>query len=115
MDQVQITPEVRSFLDGLLEDAGMNFEPEMKEQMIKELFARLDNHIISVIVENMPPENLDEFIKLNEEKKPKEEIEKFLVDKMPNAKEVMAQAFVQFRDLYLGNVADARSAPTQDK
>jgi len=86
----------------------------MHEEMIKELFARFDNFMTSSIVENLKDEDMEEFIKMGEEKKPKEEIEKFIMDKIPNASEVFSQAMMEFRDLYLGNVAVARNAPEHD-
>ncbi len=116
MDQsqkLQIPTEIRTFLEGLLQDANiLNLDDAMREEMIKELYARLDNFMTSKIVDNMPSEFLDEFIKLNEDKKPQAEIETFLKDKMPNSQEVLSQAFIEFRDLYLGNVAVSRNSPT---
>lgn len=112
MDNLQIPPEVRNFLEGLLQDAGMTTLDEgMREEMIKELYARLDNYITSAIVSKLPPEHAEAFISLNEEKKSQEEIQAFLQDKLPNAQEVFALAFSEFRDLYLGNVSAARNAP----
>lgn len=113
---MQIPNDVRSFLESLLQDAGMTtLDDTMREEMIKELFVRLDSYITSVIVDNMPAEHLDEFIKLNEDKKPREEIEAFLKDKMPNAQDMFAKAFMEFRDLYLDNVAVARNAPSKQE
>ena len=110
---LEIPSEVKTFLEGILTDSGMLMTDDaMKEEMIKELYARLDHFITTAIIDNLPPEHLETFIKLNEEKKPKAEIEQFLKDKMPNAQDVMARAFAQFRDLYLKNVAVARNAPT---
>lgn len=112
---LEIPAEVRNFLETLLQDANMTFaDDEMKEEMIKELYARLDNFITSTIVNNMPPEHLDEFIKLNEEKKPQAEIEEFLKNNLPNSQEIMTKAFMEFRDLYLGNVAVARNTPQEE-
>ncbi|EKD90831.1 MAG: hypothetical protein ACD_30C00081G0002 [uncultured bacterium] len=112
---LQIPPDVRSFLEGLLTDAGMtSLDDEMREEMLKELYGRLDNHLSATIIDNLPPENLDEFIKLNEDGKTKEEIESYLKEKMPNAQEVLAKAFIEFRDLYLGNVTVARNAPPSE-
>ncbi|MDO8498423.1 MAG: DUF5663 domain-containing protein [bacterium] len=109
---LSIPSEVRSFLEGLLQDAGMNaLDAEMKEEMMKELCARLDNFLTSTIIDNLPAENLDTFIQMNEEKKPKSEIEQFLKEHMPNTEDVFAKAFMEFRDLYLGNVSVARNAP----
>ena len=113
MDQtLTISAEVRTFIEGLLKDAGMTtLDNEMKEEMIKELFARLDNHITSTIIANLPAEKLEQFIKLNEDKKPKEDVEQFLKDSMPNHAEVLSKGFMEFRDLYLGNVTAARNVP----
>ncbi len=110
--QTQIPPEVQNFLEGLLTDSGMQFTDEaMKAEMTKELYARLDNYLTSVIIDNMPPEHLDEFIKINEAKKSREEIEGFLKEKMPNSADIFAKAFGDFREMYLGNVTVARNAP----
>lgn len=112
MDNLQIPPEVRNFLEGILTDAGMTtLDSEMREEMIKELYARLDNYITAAIVSKLPPEYTEAFIRLNEEKKSQEEIQAFLQDKLPNAQETFALAFSEFRDLYLGNVTVARNAP----
>src|SRR3989344_5549520 len=85
----QIPGEIRNFLETLLQDAGMtSLDDQMHEEMIKELYIRLDNFITSTIINNLPPEHLEEFIKANQEKKPLAEIEQFLKDKMPNVHEV---------------------------
>ncbi len=109
-------PEIRSFLEGILQDANITTADEQtKEEMVKELFARFDNYMTSSIVENLKEEDMDEFIKMGTEKKPREEIEKFITDKIPNASEVFSQAMMEFRDLYLGNVMVARNAPDQQE
>ena len=109
---VQISPEVRSFLEGILADAGMtSLDEAMKEEMITELYARLDNFIASNIIENLPPEEVENFIKLNEQSKDRSEVERFIQEKVPNAKDVLAQMFSQFRDMYLSNVSVVRNAP----
>ena len=96
----QIPPEVIKFLDNLLAEA--NIVP-IDEQMREQLFSRLDNFITTTIIENMPPEKLDEFIKLNEDKRPRKEVDQYMRENMPNSEEVFAKAFVDFRDIYLGN------------
>lgn len=107
-----IPAEVRAYLEGLLADANMQFKDDgVKEEMIKELFARLDQYLAGIIVENMPDKHLEAFMKLNEENKSKEESEAFIKEKLPNSQEVFAQAFADFRAMYLGNVTVARNAP----
>lgn len=111
----EIPQEVRAYLEGILQDAKMlSLDDQMKEEMIKEMYVRLDNYMTSVIVDAMPQDQIETFIKLNEEKKPKTEVEQFIKDHIPNAQELFTKAYVEFRDLYLGNVAVKRNAPTQE-
>jgi hypothetical protein len=109
---IQIPSEVRTFISNLLEDAGItNLDDDLKEEMIHEVFMQLDKYITSVIVENMKTEDVEVFIKMNEDKKPQDEIQQYLNDKIPNAQEVMTKAFADFRDLYLGKVTVATQPP----
>lgn len=111
-----IPAEIHTFLEGLLEDAGMKVpSEEIREEMIKELYVRLDNYLTTVIIDNLPPQYLDAFIKMNEEGKEKAEIEKFLREKMPNSQNVFTKAFIEFRDMYLSGVTLAKTAPKEEK
>lgn len=114
-NQVQIPAEIRAYLEGLLADANMTtLDDSMREEMIKELYTRLDNFITAAVIDNLPSEYLEVFIKLNEDKKPQAEIEAFLKEKMPNYQEVFTKTFAEFRDLYLGNIAVSRAAPAKN-
>ena len=115
MDQQQIPPEIRSFLESMLKDAGMVATDDIKEQMLQELFIRLDSYITSIIVDNLPAENLEAFMKLNEEQKDKQEIEKFIKDNLPNSQDIFAKAFVDFREMYLNNIEESRSNTAHGK
>ncbi len=106
-----IPEEIRGYLDSLLKDAGMtSLDAEMHEEMIKELYVRLDNFITTTIIDKLPPEHLEEFVKMNEDLKPQSEIEQYLKENMPNSQDVLSQAFIDFRDLYLGKTSVAREA-----
>jgi len=108
---IQIPPDIKAFIEGLLNDSGMQaLDDDLREEMIKELYVRLDNFITATIIDKLPAENADEFIKMNEEKKSQEEVEKFLKEKIPNAQEMLTQAFADFRQSYLGDVTLARNA-----
>lgn len=110
-----IPADIRSFLEGILQDANMtSLDSGMHEEMIKELYARLDSFLTATLIRNLPPENLEEFTKMNEQQKSRGEVEQYLKDHLPNAQEVLTQAFMEFRDLYLGNTTVARSAPGQE-
>lgn len=114
MDNNQSIPEeVQPYLEGLLADAGITpVDDTMKEGMMKDLYVRLDNFLASAILDNMPADQVEAFIQLNEKKADKKEIEGFLEKHLPNTKDVFAKAFVEFRDLYLGNTALVNHAPS---
>ena len=72
-NETNIPAEVRAFLEGILKEAGMSFPDEtMKADMVKEIFNRLDSFLTASIVDNLKPEDVEAFIKLNEEKKSRE-------------------------------------------
>lgn len=108
---LEIPAEIRNFLDGLLTDAGMmDLDEAMHEEMIKELYERLDKFMLTTIVESLPGEKLTEFTKMAEGGKGREELEIYLKANIPEADKVFARAMLAFRDLYLGNVAVSRNA-----
>jgi len=110
--QLQIPAEIHTFLEGILQDAGMTtLDNEMREEMIKELFVRLDNFMTTAIMDNLPPDKLEEFTKMAEEKKTMAEMQEYLKTNIAGAEEVFTKALLEFRNLYLGNVAVARNAP----
>ena len=104
-----IPPEIRSFLESLLKDTNMRtVDDEVREEMIKELYIRLDDFLTNAIIEHLPEEHLDDFITMNEQGKPMAEMQQFLIEKMPGASQVFATAFDDFRSLYLSSVAVKR-------
>jgi hypothetical protein len=107
-NRIVIAADVRGFLEDLLTTANIGeLDEEMHEDLVQELYQRLDNYLTTTIMNNLPPEHMEAFIGMNEAKKPQAEIQQFLSDNMPNVDQVFADAFVQFREMYLGNVASA--------
>lgn len=102
---LDIPADVRGFLENLIQDAGLTPLDEIaREQMVEELYVRLDNFLTSEIIKNLPPEQLEEFVQLNERGATQDEINQFMTEKIPNAQDLFAAALVNFRDLYLGEV-----------
>lgn len=120
MDQSTKTPvvipdEVRSYLERLMEEAHVLVVDEKeKEQVVQYLFERLDKFMAAKIVEHMSPEDTEVFIKMNQEKKPQEEINAFLQSHMENPQEVFSKAFIDFRDFYLTGQPD-QARPKDDQ
>ncbi|NTU47222.1 hypothetical protein HGA88_06355 [Candidatus Roizmanbacteria bacterium] len=111
----EVPQEIKGFLESLIADSGLTIiDDQVKEQMIQDLFVRLDDYIASEIADKLEGEDFDTFVKMNEDGKSREEIEKFLQEKLPNAQEVFINAFTDFRNLYLGNVAIEKQAAELD-
>jgi hypothetical protein len=70
--------------------------------------------MLTTIVDNLPSDKLEAFTKMSEEGKTREELEKYLQDNIPDIQTKFGDAMLEFRNLYLGNVAVARSAPPQN-
>lgn len=83
----------------------------MQETMLQEMYVRFDNYLTSIILENIPPAELENFIQLNEGGGSKEEIEQFMKQHIPESEKVFADAFRSFKELYLGNVAVNQDVP----
>ncbi len=132
---VQIPDNVRSFLEGLLEDAGMDsplelgpqlkalmgydsqedvtakdLMPEMREEQLQQLYVRFDRFLTITIIENMDPSFLDKFMQMNEQNRTPQEIEAFLRNAIPNVEEVMTDAHTEFRKIYLDAVRRSRES-----
>lgn len=109
MNDLTIPQDIKIFLESILKDAGMmTLDDGAKEEMIKELFVRLDKHLTNTIVESLPDEHIDAFLKMQEENKSRQEIEQFIIDKIPNSQQVFINAFSSFRNEYLSSVADSK-------
>jgi hypothetical protein len=52
---------------------------------------------------------------MNEQNKSQTEIQQFLQEKIPNVQDVFANAFADFRNLYLGKVTTSRTAPKPEE
>jgi hypothetical protein len=99
---MQIPPEVTIILGKVLEDAGLK-SPAKKLciEQLRELHDRLDVLMFDEILTYLPARHLDAFVKMNDEKRPRQDIDKFLEENMPNAEKVFAGALAKFRGYYL--------------
>ena len=94
---------VEDFLQALLTEAGMDtVSAEVKEQMLTDLRARLQDRLFGTIVMNLSDGKLSEFRELVDNGGSQDELEKFVDANVPNSAEVFAQAMMTFRSDYLG-------------
>jgi hypothetical protein len=97
------TQVINDFLLSLLSDAGMNdVSPRVKEQMIDDLNARLQDRFVATIISNLDENKLEEFSNLLESAKDEAKVQSFIDANLPNASQLFAQSMLKFRDDYLG-------------
>jgi hypothetical protein len=102
-DQDQIPPETYAFLESLLSEVHMEYvDPQQKEEMLMQLYARLDYFLTAKIIDAIPDADLEAFTQMNEQGKSREEVEAFIMEKVPQAQELFKNAFLEFRELYVG-------------
>lgn len=110
MTYEMIPDDLRNFLNQMLIDADMTLDETTRRDMLVEFHLQLDNYMTSVIVENLSSKQLEKFTRMAERGAQKPELEAYLAKHIPDSNMVFAQAMVDFRNLYLGNVARVRSS-----
>src|SRR5258706_12496664 len=110
----QIPQDIRNYLESLIAEANVAvFDEKSKEDLVVYLFEKLDRFLATKIVEHMKPEDVEQFITLNKEKKSKEEIDTYLESHMDKPEDIFTRAFIDFRDFYLtGQATPQNSSPS---
>jgi hypothetical protein len=74
---MQIPPEVTIILRKVLEDAGLkSLARKLCYEQLRELHDRLDVLMFDEILTYLPARHLDAFVKMNDEKRSREDIDK---------------------------------------
>ena len=94
--------EFDQFIDELVNAKGLtNLEPEVLEQLKKDLADRLEDRINAVILEKIPPEKLEEFEKLLDTAAD-QEMQEYCQQNIPDLDQAIAGALLEFKNTYLG-------------
>lgn len=97
-----ISKDARSFLEELLEVAGMSIvPPEVREKMLVDLAKRLDAKLTLAAISALPDCEIGTFEELLSRNAPVSKLTKFLGENVPNIADVYAQALVDFKKNYL--------------
>lgn len=105
----QVPAEIRIFLESILQDAGIrDLDDKTHEQMLQELFKRLDNYILLSISDNLPADKLEIFTRMAENKASAEQMKTYLQENIPDSTQIFAQAMLDFRDYYLSGMDKAQ-------
>lgn len=95
-----IRPEIRAFLDQLLEKKAINVPAELKESMISDLNQRLQVRFMQIITDKL---STDDLISLDDVafNDGEEKVQVFLREKIENLDELFADAMQEFGDAFL--------------
>jgi hypothetical protein len=103
MSQFNLSPEMRLFLEGLLESNGISFtDEETRERMLSELFVRVDKFLTIMIVNELSEEDGGQFADMLERQEEQEKIQAFLHAKIPDFEAKVQGTLADFRAIYLG-------------
>jgi hypothetical protein len=92
---------VHKFLGDIVTDGAGSVDPELHEEMIKELADRLENYLVDMYVRHLSRRECEEFIQLNKSGATSAAVEQYLKEHIPNIQQLMNQAFMEFRRQYI--------------
>ncbi|EKD33189.1 MAG: hypothetical protein ACD_76C00073G0004 [uncultured bacterium] len=93
---------LESFVDKLIVEKGLsNLEPDVLEQVKKDLIVRAEQRINAEIIAALPPEKLEEFEQMLSKGAGDEEKQLFLSQHISDMPTIVASALMQFRNTYL--------------
>lgn len=98
----QLPQDTKIFLENIIDEAGLQLTPQLKEAMIGDLYNKLEKKLIADAIENLKPEDVDEFVEVVRNSRSQTEIQKFVEEKLPNAKEIFMESLIDFRTYFLG-------------
>jgi hypothetical protein len=103
----QSSPQAIEFVDTLIEQKFAEHKTEItnevREELRKDLFLRLDNFVIARILEALSEKDLFSFEKLVKEGKSREELRQFAAKHIPDFTNFLTDAFLEFRMVYLSS------------
>ena len=102
---ITIPAEFELYLERIVDSAhGTAVPPALRAQIIQDLYGRLQNHLLTSLLQALPNEESDAFTKFMSSTPNEEEIQKFFEEHIPNYQEAMAESLLEFRDVYVGSI-----------
>lgn len=100
-----ISTEFEVFLDRLIDEAHGDISLELRAAMKKDLYGRLQNHLMTSFVQALPAEKEEAFVEFMNGTPDETAIQEFFAQNIPNLNEVVAESLMEFRDVYIGAAA----------
>ena len=94
------------FVNDLLAAKGYgDVLPEVKEALVKDLRLRVDDFIMARTIAEFTDEELKQFEKMLDEKKPRAQLQQFAIDHIPDYTTFLASTLIEFQDVFLAGQA----------
>ena len=93
------------YLDKILMSAHGTEVPEtLLQEMKQDLYGRLQNHLLVCYMQAIPDDQSEALHELVAGNPNEEEVQKFFEAHIPNHETVVADALLEFRDVYVGSI-----------
>lgn len=104
---MEMDPNIKKFLQDLLLEAGMGELPEAdRESMLNDLYVRLEDRLMLAVLDALPDDRRADFqSRIEADDMSAEQVEQYIRENLPSYQQVFAQAFAEFRQLYLSAAA----------
>lgn len=95
---------IKTFVERLVAEKKFeNTDAEILEQITSDLTDRVEDRINAIILEHLPPEQLEAFEALLDQESTDEEIQEFCRAHIPDLENVLAAELLTFRSTYLNS------------
>ena len=94
-----IPPEIKAFLEKLLMDKKINATGDLRDQMVSDLYDRLEVRFNQLIIEHLSVQELDTLAEVSEQGS--EAVQSFLRKNIKNIDKLFAEAMQEFAQAYL--------------
>lgn len=104
MANLDNSPSIQTFIDGIIEEKGMeSLDPEVLTQLKQDLSSRVEDRINAAIVDSLPDHKRAEFSSLLDQSPSEDIIQSFLKSNISNFEALVAAELVKFREIYLAS------------
>ena len=94
---------IDEFIESLLNDKGIEVEPEIREELKADMKAKLLDQIDRAVIQALPEDKAAELAtKVEDPNFTNEDMTKFVQDSGVNLTEVALETMLKFRNFYLG-------------
>lgn len=97
-----MNPELRAFIETLIIEAhGADIAKDSKEDIITDLYPRLEESLSLAMLAKLSPEQLETVEAMAQNDTPQEKIQEFLMEVVPDHSTVLQEALRDFWALYI--------------